>query len=317
LQTVARLILKRLAVAVILLLIISVGVFGLLQLAPGSTERALLGNQQASAATIAAIRAQYHLDQPFVTQYRYWLTSALHGDFGSSVTTLQPVSSAVGERAGVSSFLIVYAFVITLLLGVGCGVLAARRPGGFVDRLVVSGSLAGISTPAFASAVLLLVGFSVRLQWFPAFGGGDTFVSHLEHLTLPAVALAVSSVGLVLKVTRAAMMQALGQDYVAFARARGLSGLRITFVYALRNASIQVVTSAGLILAYLITGDFLVEKVFSIAGVGSLLIDAVQEKDIAVVQGITLVVAATIIGVNLVTDLTYLAIDPRLRKGER
>jgi peptide/nickel transport system permease protein len=172
-----------------------------------------------------------------------------------------------------------------------------------------------VSAPPFATSLLLLYLLAVKVSVFPAFGAGSGFVDRLYHLTLPALALAVSAAALVIKLTRAAMINALEQDYVAFARARGLSGSRVVLGYALRNALVPVVTATGLVLGYVLTGAVLIEYTFSLNGVGAYLVDAVNFKDFPVVQGIALLVAAIIMITNLLTDVAYLFVDPRIRFG--
>jgi peptide/nickel transport system permease protein len=303
----------RAATALVLLVVISFAVFSLLHLAPGDPERLLLGSQPATPATLAALRSTYHLDQPFVAQYWLWLTHALGGDFGNSVVTSQPVMQAVLQRLPVTAFLVVYAFVLTVVLGVSLGIAAALKRESVLDRAVVGASVVGVGAPAFAVGVLLLYVFAVHWSLFPAFGAGSGFTDRLWHLTLPAVALAFSGAALVVKVTRTAMIESLRQDYVVFARARGLSRRRVLLVYALRNALIPVVTSAGLILAYLVTGTVVIEVAFGLPGLGQLLVTSVSSKDIPVVQGVAVLIAAAVIAVNLLTDIAYVAVDPRIR----
>jgi peptide/nickel transport system permease protein len=202
-----------------------------------------------------------------------------------------------------------------MVLGVGFGILAALRKWSLADRGIVATSIVGLSTPAFVSGVFLLYIFAVELPWFPVFGSGDWFVDQLWHLTLPAFALAFVAAAYVLKHTRAAMIGVLDQDYVTFARARGLSSRRVLYLYALRNALIPVVTISGLILAFVITGAVLVEVTFSVQGIGWLLVQSATTKDLPVLQGVGLVVATTIMVANLLADLVYLAVDPRIRFG--
>ena len=304
---------RRVVALALLLIVISFGIFSLQYIAPGSTEQILLGERPASPATFAALRREYHLDKPFLTQYWIWARDATRFDFGRSSFTLQPVTQAIRGRLPVSLFLAAYAFVLTMTLGVALGVLAALRARSTLDRSIVGLSIVGVSAPAFASGVLLLFLFAVHWRVFPAFGAGSGFLSRLYHLTLPAAALALSAAALVVKVTRAAMIEALRQDYVGFARARGLSRTRVVLVYALRNALVPVVTSAGLILAYVFTGTVFVETVFSLPGIGQLLIQSVESKDLPVVQGVALLVAASVITINLIVDLVYLVVDPRIR----
>lgn len=309
----ARFITARLAALALLLALISFGVFSLLYLAPGSTEQVLLGTRPATPETLRAIRHEYHLDQPFLTQYWIWAKAAVHLDFGRSVRTSEPVLSGIASRFGVTAFLGGFAFVIAMAFGVGLGIASALRRTSLVDRGVVLFAVVGVSAPAFATGILLLYLFAVVLPWFPAFGSGSGFVDRLYHLTLPAIALALTAMALIVKLTRAGMIGALEQDYVVFARARGVSSRRILFSYALRNALIPVITGAGLILGYMLTGAVLVEVTFALPGIGSLLVDSVTFKDLPMVQGIVLLIAVVIVVVNLVTDLLYLAVDPRIR----
>jgi peptide/nickel transport system permease protein len=304
---------RRLVALVVILLVISFVVFLLEYLAPGNTVQLLLGNRPATPSLIAALRAKYHLDQPFIVQYWFWLRNAIHLNFGDSVSSAQPVTELIRSRMGVTLLLGGYGFVVAMLAGVPLGVFAALRQRGAVDRGIVGLSVVGVSAPAFVTGIFLLYFFAVELSWFPVAGPGSGTVDRLWHFTLPAIALAFTAMALVVKLTRAGMIRALEQDYIAFARARGLSARRVLVVYALRNALIPVVTGGGLILGYMLTGAVLVEVMFSLPGVGSLLVDAVNAKDIPVVQGITLVLAVMIVLVNLLTDILYRVIDPRVR----
>jgi peptide/nickel transport system permease protein len=304
---------RRLAAMVALLVFISFLVFSLLYLAPGDAEQVLLGQKPQSPEAIAAVREQYHLDKSFLEQYWIWLRGALHGDLGASIRTDEPVTTVIRDRIGVDLFLGVYAFAIAICVGVPLGILAALRRRTFGDRAIVGVSVMGVSAPPFASGLLLLYLFTVFLNWFPAFGAGDGFFSRLNHLTLPAIALALTATALVVKLTRAGMITALEQDYVVFARARGLPERRVLYSYAFRNALVPIVTSAGLILGYLLTGGILVEVAFSLGGAGSTMVSAVSNKDLPVVQGIALVIATIVILANLLIDIVYLAIDPRMR----
>lgn len=304
---------RRLVALVLLLLIISFGVFALLYIAPGSVEQVLLGTRPSNPETLQAIRDEHNLDDPFLTQYAKWLQGAVVLDFGRSIRTSEPVLSGIRDRMGLTLFLGMFGFLIALVLGVLLGVVAAVKKRGFIDRSVVGLSVIGVSAPAFATGIFLLYIFAVLLGWFPAFGQGEGFTDRLWHLTLPALALALTAMALILKLTRAAMITALEQDYVAFARARGIPRTRVLFTYAFRNALVPVVTAAGLILGYMLTGAVLVEVTFALPGVGSLLVDSVEFKDVPMVQGLTMVVAFVIIFVNLLTDILYLFIDPRIR----
>ncbi len=306
-------VLRRLVALVALLLLISLIVFGLLYAAPGSVEQVLIGTRPPNPETVRAIRAEHNLDKSFLAQYGLWLEGAVQLDFGRSIRTSEPVLSSITDRLYLSTFLGIFGFVIAVGIGVPLGVLAALRQRTALDRTVVGLSVIGISAPAFATGIVLLYLFAVVLGWFPVFGPGEGFVDRLWHLALPAVALALTAMALLLKLTRAAMIVALAQDYVTFARARGLSRRRVVFGYALRNALIPVVTSAGLVFGYMLTGALLVEVAFALPGIGTLFVESVNFQDIPMVQGMAMVVATLIIVVNLATDILYLYLDPRIR----
>jgi peptide/nickel transport system permease protein len=299
----------------VLLAIISFGVFTLLYLAPGSSEQVLLGTRPATPETIHSIREEFHLNESFLGQYWLWVKDAVHLDFGRSIRTSEPVLGGIENRMGVTLFLGGYAFLLAMLVGIPLGVLAALRRATVVDRSIVGLSVFGVSSPAFATGIFLLYVFGVILRWFPVFGPGEGFADRLWHLTLPAVTLALGSMALVLKLTRAAMIDALEKDYVVFALARGLPRRRVLIAYALRNALIPILTAAGLLLASLLTGAVLVEVTFALPGVGSLLVESVGFKDVPMVQGVALLTAVIVIAVNLVVDLLYLLVDPRIRFG--
>jgi len=311
-------ILRRLLALSLLLVLISFFVFSLLHLAPGSAERILVGaSGTPTPELLELLREEYHLNEPFLMQYWIWAKDAIQLQFGDSIQSTLPVTDEIRARLRVSVFLGIYAYVLTMVLGVMLGILAALKKRSIVDRGIVALSVVGISAPAFATGLLLLYVFAILLPWFPAFGQGAGFFDELWHLTLPAIALAIHGSALLVKHTRAAMINVLDQDYVMFARARGLSTLRILFLYALRNALIPVVTMSSLILASVITGAVLVEVAFSLPGIGSLLVQSAETKDLPVLQGVTMIIATVIIVANLLADLAYVAVDPRIRLGRR
>jgi peptide/nickel transport system permease protein len=306
-------VLRRLAIAVVLLLLISLGVFVLLNEAPGNLASILLGPKQPSPQALATVNHQYHLNDSVIVRYLIWLKGALHFNFGTSTQTGQSVVSVIGSRLGVSLFLGIYGFILAMLVGVPLGIVAAIRKRTVIDRAAVGLSVVGVSAPAYATGIYLLFIFGVKLNWFPVYGPGGGFAGRLWHLSLPAVALALTAMALVVKLTRVAMIQALDQDYIVFARARGLSYRRVLFAYAFRNALVPVITGGGAILGYMLTGAVLVEVTFALPGVGALLISSVTYKDFPVVLAIAMLLATTIILVNLLTDILYVAVDPRIR----
>ena len=308
-------VLRRLLVAIPLLLLISLGVFALVNLAPGDPARSLLGSRQSSPETLAAIREQYHLDDPFVVQYLIWLRQVFVWDLGRSIQGSELVTTMILQRLPLTIFLGLYGSLVALGIGIPLGILAAYRHGSEVDRGVVTLGVIGVSAPAFATGIFLLYVFGVYLGWFPIFGQGEGPLDQVWHLTLPAIALGFTVMGLVIKITRASMIEELQKDYVAFARARGLTSRRITTSYVLRNALIPVVTAAGLIVVGLLTGAVLVEVTFGLPGLGSLLVTSVTQRDLPVIQGIVLILAIFIVLMHIGIDVLYTLIDPRIRFG--
>jgi peptide/nickel transport system permease protein len=311
----AAFIAKRLAALALLLLVLSLAVFSLLRLAPGSEERLLLGTHPTTPETVAAVRAEYHLDDSFLAQYGHWLSGALKFDFGRSVAASEPVTTLISQRIGITLELAFLGLAGALIGGVALGIVAAMRADTGWDRGIVGLSVAGVSTPVFVSGLALLYLFAIALGWLPAFGTGSGFGDRLLHLVLPAAAMALSVMALIVRITRAAMLTELRSDHFAFAQARGVPPTRALALYAVRGALIPIVTASGLILSFMLTGAVLVETTFSFPGLGSLLVTSVQTKDIPVVQAITLLLAAVIVLVNLAADLLYMVIDPRVRVG--
>jgi peptide/nickel transport system permease protein len=296
----------RLAATLLLLLALSFIVFGLLHLTPGDPARNLLGPKNPSPEALEAIRAKYHLDEPFLRQYFLWLGNVLHGDFGTSIRSDVPVTTLTFQLAGLS-------FAITVLVGVPLGIAAAWRAGSALDRSVSVASIVGVGAPSYAVGLMLLYVFGVWLDIFPVYGSGDGGLDTLWHLVLPAITLAFGIGALVFKLTRTAVLGELQQDYVAFAYSRGLAQRQVRGL-VLRNALIPVATSLGLVFGFLFGGTILVEVTFALAGIGNLLASSVTFKDIPVVQAITLLTALVIALTALTVDLLYYAVDPRVRK---
>lgn len=314
-QPLVRYLAVRLAWMAGLLFVISFATFVLLAIAPGSLEATLLGNKNPSPVAIAAVRQKYHLDDPLLERYWLWLTDALHGDFGASVLTLRSVTAEVGDRLMISLQLAAMGLMFVVLGGLPLGILAALRRGRSVDRVSVGFSVIGISSPPFATAVVLLYLFAIVLPLFPVYGVGGGGGDRIVHLILPGIALALTSMGLMVKATRAAFARELEQDYVVAARARGVSFRYVLWHYVFRNALIPILTVTGLILGFLIGGAVLVEVAFSIPGLGSLLVSSVTHQDLPVVLGVALVIAFAVLLLNLVVDLLYAVVDPRVRMG--
>ena len=299
-------------------LAITLAVFLLTSLIPGGAVAALLNGRPTSDENVANLRAKYGLDQPLATQYWDWLTGVVRGDLGRSFRTSQLVSDSIKDRFLLTVTLNSFALTLAVLVGVPLGTWAAMRRGRSSDRAVVGLTVFGSSAPSFVVALLFLWIFAQKLGLFPLFGAGDgSIVTRLHHLVLPAIVMAIAPMALVMKITRASMLDQIGQDHIAFARARGLSERRVILVYGLRNALIPVLTAAGLLFVGLLTGTVFVETVFGLPGLGSLLISAVRTSDIPVIQGIALMIGIWIVVANLLIDLAYALVDPRVDFARR
>ena len=296
------------------LLVTSLLVFASVHLAPGDPESFLLKGRPTSPQAVAAVRAQYHLDDPLPAQYVQWLGGVVRGDFGRSLQFRQDVGGLVGTRLPTTALLIAYASVLMLGLGVLLGVVAALRPG-VVDKAILLATTAATATPAFVAAIVLVSVFAIRLGWFPAFGNGEGLGDRLYHLTLPAVALALSLIGLLARVTRSATLEELGREHVEVARSRGIPERLVVRRHVLRNAIGPIVTVAGVVVSTLLVTTVIVETAFGLSGVGSLLVQAVTAQDFPVVQAICLLIVAAFVVTNLLIDLCYPLIDPRVRLG--
>jgi peptide/nickel transport system permease protein len=308
-------VIRRLLMLGVLLVALSFVIFSLLYLAPGDPVDILLGFNSRTPETVRALRHEYHLDHSFLEQYWLWAKEAAQFHFGRSIQTSLPVTDEIRVRLPVTLFLGLYAYILTLIFGVTLGVAAALKKQRVSDRGITAGTVVGLSTPVFVSGIFLLYLFAILLPWFPVFGRGSGFGDELWHLTLPATALAMHSSAYVVKHTRAAMINVLDQDFIVFARARGLSPRRVLLRYALRNALIPVITISGIILGGLIAGAVLVEATFSLPGIGSLLVESATAKDLPLLQGVAMLIAVVIMVANLLTDLAYMAADPRIRLG--
>ncbi len=295
------------------LLVLSVLVFSLMHLAPGDIVKNLLGNRPSSPEAVAAIRAQYNLDDPAWLQYLKWLGGFVTGDLGQSIRLQVPVADAISQRLGITLALCAVAFVLALAVAVPLGVHSAVRAGGWADRSASGLAIVGLSAPTFAVGLLLLYVFAYYLPLFPVYGAGTGGLDTLWHLVLPAITLAVGLGAIIVKLTRTAMLRELETDYVTAARARGIPEKAVRRI-ALRNAAIPIVTGASLVLTFLVGGTVLAETVYALPGLGTLLQDSVLFKDIAVVQSLTLLVAVVIAVIALLADLAYLLLDPRLRR---
>ncbi|MDQ4215217.1 ABC transporter permease [Microbacterium capsulatum] len=298
------------------LFVASLVVFGALYAAPGDPITFLTHGRTMSADAIAALRLEYHLDDPVWLQYLRWLAGVLHGDFGRSIIYNQPVSTLIGARAPATALLVVMAAVIVLVVGLLLGAFAGLKPG-WLSRSTMVAATAAMAVPTFVAAVVFIIVFAVDLGWFPVFGAGDPGGDAVYHSVLPAVSLALASVAFVARMTQAAIRSELSSDHVQTAISRGLPRRFVVGRHVIRNAAMPVLTAAGLTIAGLIAGSVVVEQVFQLGGLGQFLVSSVQQKDFPVVQAICLVYVATFIVLNTLIDLAYTLLDPRVPLGKK
>jgi peptide/nickel transport system permease protein len=307
---------RRLAMLVASLLVASFVIFAALYLAPGNPITALSGGRTIPASSLRILEARYHLNKPFFAQYWYWLSGALHGNLGISITLQENVSTLIASRIWTTAGLVLYASVIILVLGIGLGVLAGLKPG-LLDTSVLVTSAISAAVPSFVAAIVLTSLFAVKLGWFPALGNGTSFLSNVQHFTLPAIALALSSLAIVARVTRAAIREEADREHVQTAISRGIPGRQLIRRHILRNAAIPITTVSGITIASLIAVAAVVETFFGLNGLGAYLVASAQDKDLAVVQGISLVLVSAFVVINMLVDLAYAVLDPRVSLGSR
>lgn len=310
-----RLVLRRLAATIPVLLLVTAGVFALIHLTPGDPIDAMMA-ESVDATVKETLRRDLGLDRPLYLQYLAWMGRVLQGDLGRSIRNQEPVIENVGRRIVPSLQLAGLAMAISLLVATPVGILSAARRNGPVDRVGTSFAVFGICMPNFLLALLLIFVFGVTLRWLPISGYVDPFeepLAGLRSLVLPAVTLGLALAAVVTRTLRSSMLEALSEDYVRTARAKGVSEARIIRGHVLKNALIPVVTVLGLQLGTLIGGAVITEYVFALPGVGRLVVDAVFARDYPLVQGVVLLIALGFIATNLLVDLLYGVIDPRIR----
>jgi peptide/nickel transport system permease protein len=312
---VARFILRRLISAVPILLLVSLISFGLMRLVPGDPSATIAG-LSATPEQIAAIRSQLGLDQPLPVQLLRWYAGLLHGDLGRSLLLGQPVVEATFLRLPVTLALSAYALALTLLIGLVSGIVASLKQNTWVDQLAMVVAIFGISMPSFWLGLLMILVFAVHLGWLPT-GGYIAFtddpVGWLRTSTMPAISLALLQAGLLARITRSTMLEVLRQDYIRTARAKGLPQRLVVFKHALANALIPIITVIGIILGLLVSASVVIETMFSIPGIGQLLTQAVLNRDYPMVQGGLLIVTGILVLTNLLVDMAYALLDPRVR----
>jgi peptide/nickel transport system permease protein len=308
--------LRRLVTLVPTLVFVSMLIFGLQQLLPGDPAQILAGEEQ-NPEVIAHLREKLKLDKPLPVRYAYWVGGVLRGDLGESVRNQQPVLDLILQKLPVTLQLALMSMLIALLISIPAGVISAVRRGTFWDHGATVFALSGLSMPNFWLGIMMILLFSVQLGWLPASGyvsPFDDLSGNLAAMIMPAIVLGTSIAAVLMRHTRSSMLQVLAADYVRTARAKGLSERVVVVKHALRNALTPVITLAALELGALLSGAVLTEQVFTIPGFGKLIIDAVFNRDYAVVQGVVLVTATAYILLNLMADMAYFVFNPRLRQ---
>ncbi len=301
---------RRILAVVPVLFGVTLAVFSMLFLVPGDPVKIMLAEFVTTPEQIAQMRAQLHLDEPVIEQYGRFVAGALRGDLGVSIRSRRPVAAEIAENIGSTGQLALASMVVAIGLGVPLGLLAALGRNSWLDVAAMVVALLGVAMPSFWLGFLLIFVFSLHLGWLPATGGGD-----LPHLVMPAVALGMIAAAIIARLTRSSMLEVLGQDYVRTARAKGLGGASVIVRHALRNALIPVVTVFGLQFGNLLAGAVIVETVFSRPGLGRLIVGGILAKDFPLVQGTVLFVAAAYVLINVVVDVAYAYVDPRIRIG--
>jgi peptide/nickel transport system permease protein len=306
---------KRLLALVPVLGVVAVVVFLLIHLTPGDPAAVMLG-PEASEEDVQALREELGLTAPLYLQFFRWLGGVLHGDLGESLFIQRPVTEVLADALGPTLSLAIMAELLALVIAVPAGIMAARRRGTAVDRAFMGGALLGISVPSFLSGLFLVLVFAVGLGWFPVAGFRpleEGLGEHLTYLVLPAIALAALQAALIARTTRSSMLDVLTENYMKTAKAKGLSDRVRIYKHALRNAALPVLTVIGQTFGTLIAGAAVVETVFNIPGIGQLVVNSVERRDFVVIQGVVLLIAVSYVLINLVVDVLYSALDPRLR----
>jgi len=308
-------VIRRVLATIPVMAVVALFVFSLLYIAPGDPAAVIAGDQ-ATPADVERIRQSLGLDRPFLIRFGEWCWQILHGDLGTSIFTNLPVANLIAQRIEPTLSLMAVTLVFAVCIAVPMGVVAAWKVGTWIDRAIMAFAVLGFSVPVFVVGYLLAYIFALQLDWLPVQGYSplsNGLWPWLKHLILPAVALGSVYIALIARITRAAMLEVLQQDYMRTARAKGMGQTDLLFVHALKNAAVPIVTVIGIGIALLIGGAVVTETVFAIPGVGRLTVDAILRRDYPVIQGIVLLFSFVYVLVNLVIDLLYTVLDPRIR----
>jgi peptide/nickel transport system permease protein len=308
-------VIRRIVATVPVMGVVALFVFSLLYLSPGDPA-AIIAGDQATTEVVERIREQLGLNEPFFTRFAHWVWSVLHGDLGYSIFANQPVSQIILQRIEPTVALTLCSMLVTLTIAIPLGVLAAWRAGSWIDRAVMAFAVLGFSFPSFVIGYLLIFAFAMWANILPVQGYvpiSQGLLAFLPNMVMPSLTLGIVLIALIARMTRASMIEVLSQDYIRTARSKGLSDSRVLVRHALKNASVPIVTTIGLAFALLISGVVVTETVFAIPGMGRLTVDAILRRDYPVIQGLVLVFSASYVLLNLLIDISYTFLDPRIR----
>jgi len=306
---------RRIASTLPVVVTVAVAVFLMLHLSPGDPAAVLAGDG-AGIDEVARIRTELGLNAPLPQQFALWVQHIARGDLGRSIFSQTPVIELIGQRIGPTLSLAAFTLVISIILGIGFGLVAAARAGTWVDHVLIGVAIIGFSAPIFVIGYLLVLAFAVGLNWFPVQGYrplADGIGPYLNHLVLPSVTLSLAYVALISRIARASVLEVMTQDYIRTAYAKGFGDARVFTGHVLRNAAVPITTIVGIGVALLISGVVITESVFNIPGIGRLVVDAINRRDYPVIQGVTLVFSAVYVLINLLVDLACALFDPRIR----
>ncbi|MGX9120666.1 ABC transporter permease [Mesorhizobium sp. BHbsci] len=311
----ATYILRRLVLTMVVMAMVGIFVFLLLRMAPGDPA-AIIAGKSATAEMIAGIREKLGLNDPMPIQFMHWVRDMLGGDFGTSIFAGRPVLELIGQRLEPTLSLSILTMLLSVMAGVSFGILAAWRAGGFVDRMLSAFAALGFSVPVFVIGFFFIYWFAISMHCLPVQGYrpiGEGIGPWFEHLILPTLTLSLGYVAFIARITRASMLEVLSEDYMRTAAAKGASSYAMLFHHALKNAGVPILTVVGLCFAYLISGVVITETVFNIPGIGRLTVDAINNRDYPIIQGVLILASGMYVLVNLTVDLAYTLIDPRIR----
>jgi peptide/nickel transport system permease protein len=308
-------VIRRLFATIVVMAVVAFVVFLLLYLTPGDPA-AILAGDAATVDDIKRVREKLGLDQPFIIRFGEWVWALLRGDLGISIFTNLPVTQLIGQRIEPTISLTVCTLIVAVLVAVPMGVIAAAKAGTWIDRSVMGFTVLGFSLPVFVLAYILIMVFSIELDWLPVQGYrpiSEGFWEWLRHLILPSTALGTVYMALIARITRASMLDVLAQDYIRTAQAKGLAPDAVLVGHALKNAAVPIMTIIGIGIALLIGGAIVTETVFAIPGIGRLTVDAILRRDYPIIQGVILIFSGAYVLINLAVDLSYMFFDPRIR----